>query len=411
MRIVIAPDKFRGSLDAAGVADALGAGVLDIDPEADVVAVPLADGGEGSVACALAAGWRPVSATVTGPVGNPVEATFAISPDGSSAMVELATASGIDVLPGGPGNPALDARSATSRGTGELILAALDAGCRRIVVAVGGSACTDGGSGMVRALGLQAYDAGGAPLPDGGGALLDCVRVDALRLDDRLADVEFVLAADVDTPLLGDRGSAAVFGPQKGASPSDVGYLDGALRRWADCLEVALPHTAGVRDRPGAGAAGGVGFGAMAILGAEMQPGASLLLDLTGFDALLTGADLVVTAEGSLDQQSLAGKTPVGVAARAASHGIPCVVVCGRNLLSESEIHENGFRAAYALLDIEPDPAQSMAAPIPLLRRLGAAIVQDHRIEAQSSNSSSSVRSESTPSDSSEPSDSPDSSA
>lgn len=385
-RIIVAPDKFRGSLDAAGVARALAAGIRSVIPDAVVVECPVADGGEGSVACAVAAGWEPRTRTVTGPVGIPIEASYAVSPDGATAMIELAAASGIDRLPLGPDGPVLDPRNATSRGTGELVVAALDDGCTSLVLAVGGSACTDGGAGLVAALGAGLYDASGASLPDGGAALEGLVRLELAGFDRRLGEVRVVLAADVDNPLLSRRGAAAVFGPQKGATMRDVADLDAALAHWANVVGDAVPGAGGTQDAAGAGAAGGVGFAAMAFLHATMRPGAELLLELIGFDELTDGASLVVTGEGSLDPQSLGGKTPIVVARHARERGIPVTAACGRNQLSHDEIRDAGFESVHAMLDLEPDPVRSMSAPRPLLERIGADIARAH-----SSNSSSSL--------------------
>jgi glycerate kinase len=282
---------------------------------------------------------------------------------GDTAVVELAEASGLHRLPGEP-SP-LDA---TSAGTGDVIAAAVRAGCRRIVLGVGGSACTDGGAGMLTALGARLLDGSGHELPFGGAAL---ARLASLDLSG-LSEVDIELAGDVDNPLFGPHGAASVYGPQKGASPDDVEVLDAALRHWAS---IAGPEFA---SRPGAGAAGGVGFAAMAVLGARMRPGIELLLDLLGFDAALAGAALVVTGEGSLDRQTLSGKAPAGVARAAAAKGIPCVAVSGRCLLSPAELAGANISAAYALTDLEPDPVRCMAEAAPLLRRLAHRVATDH---------------------------------
>ncbi|EOD59695.1 glycerate kinase, partial [Amycolatopsis vancoresmycina] len=252
--------------------------------------------------------------------------------------------------------------------TGDVIAAAVRAGCRRIVLGVGGSACTDGGAGMLTALGARLLDAAGRELPPGGAALSRLALLDLTGL----SEVDIELASDVDNPLYGPRGAAAVYGPQKGASAADVEILDAALRHWAS---IAGPSFA---ERPGAGAAGGVGFAAMAVLGARMRPGIELLLDLLGFDAALAGASLVVTGEGSLDEQTLSGKAPAGVARAAAAQGIPCVAVSGRCALSARDLAAAGISAAYALTDLEPDPARCMAEAAPLLRRLARRVAADH---------------------------------
>ncbi|MBL0705648.1 glycerate kinase [Sinomonas cellulolyticus] len=370
MKIVLAPDKFKGSLTAAGVADALAAGIRQVLPEAELVQVPVADGGEGTVSAALGAGFTPRRAVVAGPTGQPLTAEFAVS-DGPertrTAVIEMAAASGLDVLLGGT----LDALGATSLGTGQLIRAALDAGCRRIILGVGGSACTDGGAGMLAGLGARFTDDAGLDLPLGGAALARIAAADLSGLDTRLDGAQLTLAADVDNPLLGVRGAAAVFGPQKGASPSDVEALDAALARFAGILGEALgPAAAASKDIPGAGAAGGVGYAALA-LGAQRRRGIDVVVEFTGLRGKLAGADLVVTGEGSLDAQSLSGKAPVGVAAEAAAFGIPVVAVCGRSQLDAASRAKAGFASVHALTDLEPDVDTCIREAASLLRRLG----------------------------------------
>jgi glycerate kinase len=361
VKVLVAPDKFKGSLTAAEVASAVAAGLADVHPASDVRTLPVADGGDGTVEAAVAAGYRRVRVPARGPTGAPLTASYAVR--GDTAVVELAEASGLHRLPGEP-SP-LDA---TSAGTGDVIAAAVRAGCRRIVLGVGGSACTDGGAGMLTALGARLLDGSGRELPFGGAALTRLASLDLAGL----SEVDIELASDVDNPLFGPRGAASVYGPQKGASPDDVEVLDAALRHWAS---IAGPEFAA---RPGAGAAGGVGFAAMAVLGARMRPGIELLLELLGFDAALAGAALVVTGEGSLDRQTLSGKAPAGVARAAAAKGIACVAVSGRCLLSPAELAGANISAAYALTDLEPDPARCMAEAAPLLRRLARRLATDH---------------------------------
>jgi len=369
VRVVIAPDKFKGSLSADGVARAIAAGFDAVTPS-DIDLVPMADGGDGTVDAALRAGFSAVQCSVTGPDGVPVEATIAVG-DGT-AVVELATASGIALLP----RDGLLPLTATSRGTGELIRAALDAGCSRIVLGLGGSACTDGGAGLVAALGGKLLDAAGAELPDGGGALADLARIDLSGLDVRLHETELVVALDVDNPLLGSTGAAYTFGPQKGADPAQVAQLDAALATFAQVLSTALGRDLQEAiDTPGAGAAGGVGFAALAVLGATPQTGLELVADLVGLAERVRGADLVITGEGSLDRQSLSGKTPVGVARIARAGGVPAVVaVCGVSSLSPEEAGAGGIDAVWTLADLEPDVARSIANAAPLLARVGETI-------------------------------------
>ncbi|HJP74722.1 MAG TPA: glycerate kinase [Pseudonocardiaceae bacterium] len=367
--MLVAPDKFKGSLTAEQVATAIVAGIHDVRPGHAVRTVPVADGGDGTVDAALAAGFTRVDVSAHGPTGEPVEAAIAVR-DGV-AVVETAAACGLVRLPGGRRAP----MTATSFGAGDLVRAALDAGCRTIVLGVGGSASTDGGAGMLQALGAGVFDAGGVPLPFGGGSLGDVARVDMSTVDGRLVGAEIVLACDVDNPLLGPTGAAATFGPQKGADPGQVRQLDQGLARWAKVLGAATGRDAA--DAPGAGAAGGIGYAALAGLGAVRRPGIELLLELVGFDEQLAGAELVITGEGSLDEQTLHGKAPAGVADAARRAGIPVVAVAGRCLLTAERLREAGIAAAYPLSDLEPDPTRSMANAEQLVRQAGARIARD----------------------------------
>ena len=364
MRIVIAPDSFKGSLAADQAAGAIAAGIARARPDAEAVLRPVADGGEGTVAAALGAGYRPRRVRVSGPDGRPVAATFAL--DGTTAVVELAAAAGLGLLE----HPA--PLTATTRGVGELLRAALDAGARRIVLGIGGSATTDGGAGMLQALGVRLLDADGTDVPPGGGGLARLARLDATGLDPRLAGVDLVVASDVDNPLTGPSGAAAVFGPQKGASADDVARLDAALSRYA----AVLARDGGVRvaDVPGAGGAGGTAAGAM-LLGAHVVSGAGLVCDLVGLDTAVAGADLVITGEGSLDEQTLRGKAPAEVAARARGAEVPCVAMAGVVRLSAAQAADAGFAAVHALTDVEPDLARCLAAPAAVLADLAAAVL------------------------------------
>jgi glycerate 2-kinase len=364
--VVIAPDKFKGSLTAPQVAARIAAGLRAARPDVPLVTLPVADGGDGTVDAAVAAGFERVEAVVPGPTGEPVTASYAVR--GDVAVVELAEASGLRVLPGGR----LEPLTASSAGTGALIAAAVGRGAGHVVLGLGGSACTDGGAGMAAALGARLLDAEGRDLSPGGAALRDLDRIDATGL---IRGVTVVVASDVDSPLLGEHGAARVFGPQKGAGPADVEILEEGLASLAAVARRDLAVDAA--ERPGAGAAGGTGFGAMAFLDATVEPGITYLLDLLGFADRLPGARLVITGEGALDQQTLRGKAPAGVARAAAHAGVPVIAVAGRTLLTEEELHAAGFRHAYALTDLEPDPARSIADAGPLLERLSAGIADD----------------------------------
>jgi glycerate kinase len=363
--VVVAPDKFKGSLTAAQVGAALRAGLRAVRPDLDVRVLPVADGGDGTLDAAVGAGFRRVEVQVSGPLGEPVDAEIAVRDE--VAVVELALASGLVLVP----EEERDALAASSFGTGELVRAALDHGCTTIILGVGGSASTDGGAGLLQALGARFTDSSGEELPLGGGALLDLWQADLSELDWRLPGAEFVLASDVDNPLLGPRGAAHVYGPQKGASPDEVELLDVALGRLADAIDP------GAADLPGAGAAGGVGFAALSVLQATSSPGIDVVLDLIDFYAQLEGARLVITGEGRLDEQTLHGKAPAGVALAAADAGVPVVIVSGGRDLDDARLHAAGFTAAYTLTDIEPDVRVCIARPLPLLERLGRAIAED----------------------------------
>jgi glycerate kinase len=324
-RVVVAPDKFKGSLTAAEVAAGVADGLIRGGFAGEIEALPVADGGDGTVAAAVAAGFNRVELVVHGPVGKNVTASYALL--GDTAVIEAAQACGLTLLPRG----CLAPLTATSRGVGELILTATRMGAKRIVLGIGGTATTDGGAGLLQALGARLTDAKGRELPPGGAALASLAAVDLTGLRD-LAGVEFLLASDVDNPLLGTSGAAAVYAPQKGASPGEVRLLEAGLRRWANFAEAAVDGEVLVRDSPGAGAAGGIGFAALLFLGAQMRPGIELLLELASFGSRLDGARLVITGEGSLDAQSLHGKAPVGVARAAGAHSpaVPVVAVAGR---------------------------------------------------------------------------------
>lgn len=369
-RVLLAPDKFKGTLTAAEVAAHVAAGLRTVLPSVEVVTVPVADGGDGTLAAAEAAGFTLVPVRATGPTGMPVRTGYARR--GDEAVVELADVSGLARLPEGRLAPL----TATSRGTGEVIAAALDAGCRRVVVGLGGSACTDGGAGLLQALGARVSGRRGRALRDGGGSLADVVGLDLSGLHPGLARCELVVASDVDNPLTGREGAAAVYGPQKGAGPDDVEALDLGLSAWADVVARATGRD--LRDRPGTGAAGGVGFALLAVLGATMRPGAALVAELTGLADAVSAAELVVTGEGSLDEQTLRGKAPAAVAALARDKGVPAVAVAGRVRLTPDQLAAAGLRAAYALVDEASTPQEAFDAPGPLLERIGARIATEH---------------------------------
>ncbi len=323
MRVVVAPDKFKGSASAAAVAAALAEGVRDVVPSADCVCVPMADGGDGTVAGFLDGGATARTVRVTGPLGGPVEATYAR--EGTTAVVEMAAASGL-VLAGERREP----RRATTRGTGELLRDALDGGASRIILGIGGSATTDGGAGALAALGARFLDAQGGELEPVPAALEGLAKVDLRGLDPRPATIDLAIACDVDNPLLGPDGAAAVYGPQKGASPDDVAFLDGVLTRIADALSAATGRD--LRAVPGAGAAGGLGWALASACGARLERGVTLVAEVRGLAATLKGADLCLTGEGRIDEQTLHGKVVDGVAALARAAHVPAIVAFGGSI-------------------------------------------------------------------------------
>ena len=364
-RVLVCPDKFRGSLTAIQAAEAL-AGGLQSGGVSQPRILPVADGGEGTVDCCLAAGFTVFRRRVTGAYGHPVPVRVAIR--GPVAVIESAQACGLGAGPHGPSA----ALSATSFGVGELIRAALDAGCRRLVVGVGGTASTDGGAGLLQALGARLSDRHGHPAaPGGGGGLSALERADLSELDPRLAGCELIAATDVDNPLLGARGAAAVFAPQKGADRQVQAQLERGLVKLAGLLDrSAVPHLSGL---PGAGAGGGIAY-ALLRAGAQRVSGADTILEVLRFTDHASAADLVVTGEGSLDASSLGGKAPVTLARTAHRLGTPVVAVAGRSTLTPQQQREAGIDRVYQLLDLAGSTDRSMREAPLLLRRAGTDI-------------------------------------
>ena len=344
MKIVIAPDSFKDSLSAEKVADAIAAGLADALPHAHLVSCPMADGGEGTVEAIVAAGNGQLRRNhVQGPLGESVEAHWGWLPDSHTAIIEMAEASGLQRVP----LAQRDARISSTYGTGELIRAALDAGAQRIILAIGGSATNDAGAGALQALGLGLLDVERQPLAPGGLALSQLAHIELSGLDPRLADVRFEIAADVNNPLCGEHGASAIFGPQKGATPEHVQLLDQALGHFADHCAAVLPKD--VRDEPGSGAAGGLGFAAKAFFGAQFRAGVEVVAELVGLAEAVKGADLVITGEGRFDAQTLRGKTPFGVARIAQAQGVPVVVLAGTLGEGYQTLYAHGINAAFAV--------------------------------------------------------------
>ncbi|WP_105634792.1 glycerate kinase [Cronobacter dublinensis] len=345
-KIVIAPDSFKESLSAMDVATAIEAGFREIYPQATYVRLPMADGGEGTVEAMVAAtGGHIVQVPVTGPLGNRVEGFYGVLGDGETAVIEMAAASGLHLVPPAQRDP----RITTSFGTGELILAALDSGVKAIIIGIGGSATNDGGAGMMQALGVRFLDSQQRGLLPGGASLAALEHIEMSGLDPRLAHTTFTVACDVDNPLCGAKGASAIFGPQKGATPEVVAQLDAALRRFGTTLEAATGKS--IISAPGAGAAGGMGAALLGMLNAQLRPGIDIVTQTLGLAQAVRDADLVITGEGRLDSQSIHGKTPVGVARVAKQFQRPVVAIAGSLTPDYQVVHEHGIDAAFSVLD------------------------------------------------------------
>lgn len=345
MKIVIAPDSFKESMSAMEAARAIEKGFTKVLPDAEYVKIPMADGGEGTVQSLVdETGGEIIKETVTGPLGTEVEAFYGITGDKQTAVIEMAAASGIHLVPREKRNPLLT----TTKGTGELIRAALDRGVKQIVIGIGGSATNDGGAGMAQALGARLLDKDGNPVGFGGGELNKLYSIDLTQLDPRLKDVHIEVACDVDNPLTGERGASAVFGPQKGATPKMVSTLDANLVHYAQVVKDALGVD--VDQIPGAGAAGGLGAGLIAFLGASLKRGVDVVAEAVQLEKHMDQASLVITGEGKIDGQTIYGKTPVGVAKRAKKYGIPVIGIAG--VLGEGcdAVYSHGIDALFSIV-------------------------------------------------------------
>ncbi|AIN14674.1 MULTISPECIES: glycerate kinase [Yersinia pseudotuberculosis complex] len=346
MKIIIAPDSFKESLTAMQVAEAIEQGFSEIFPQAEYIKLPMADGGEGTVESMVAAtGGELVNVEVTGPLGAPVKAFYGWMGDGETAVIEMAAASGLHLVAPEQRNPLIT----TSYGTGELILAALNHGARKIILGIGGSATNDGGAGMMQALGVQLSDQQGKALTVGGAALVQLVDIDLSQLDDRLAQTDILVACDVDNPLCGAKGASAVFGPQKGATPERVQQLDAALQHYGEKIEQVTGKS--VINVAGAGAAGGMGAALFGLLNARLQPGIEIVTEALKLAAAVQEADLVITGEGRIDSQTIYGKTPVGVARVAKRFDIPVIAIAGSMAPDYEVVHQHGLDAVFSVLN------------------------------------------------------------
>jgi len=322
MKIVIAPDSFKGSLTAMEVSDAIEQGIREIFPEAEIVKIPMADGGDGTVQCLVnATGGKILREKVTGPLGNEVLASYGILGDKKTAVIEMAEASGLTLVPENKRNPLIT----TTYGTGQLIKSALGQGCRKMIIGIGGSATNDGGAGMVQALGAKLLDKDGEEIGFGGGELKKVFRIDTKCLDNRLSETKVLIASDVSNPLCGSQGASRIYGPQKGATPEVIEELDESLAYFAGIIKRDLNKD--VKDIPGAGAAGGLGAGLIAFLDAELRPGIEIIIEIVKLEQAIQDADLVITGEGKIDSQTIYGKAPIGVAKIAKKYNVPVIAV------------------------------------------------------------------------------------
>jgi len=345
MKIVIAPDSFKECLSALEVATEIEAGFREVFPDADYIKVPMADGGEGTVAAMVAAtGGALVEVMVTGPLAEPVRACYGVTGDGRTAVIEMAAASGLAHVAPQLRNPL----KTTSYGTGELIKAALDAGICHLIIGIGGSATNDGGAGMLQALGVKLLDSCGCEIGFGGGSLKELSRIDISGLDPRLKSCLIEAACDVDNPLTGPAGASVVFGPQKGATPAMVAELDACLAHYAGLIERDLGVK--VAQAPGAGAAGGMGAALLAFFGAVLRSGIDIVMETVGLEAAVRDADLVITGEGRMDSQTIHGKTPVGVARVARRYGKPVIGIAGSLADDVAVVHGYGIDAVFSVL-------------------------------------------------------------
>ena len=367
MKVVIAPDSYKGCLSALEVAKAMERGVLSVFPSAEVRKIPIADGGEGTVAALVTAtNGQLRQAEVTDPLGNKISAHWGVLGDGRTAVIEMAAASGLPLVP----KEKRDPRVTTTYGTGELIKAALAEGLAKIIIGIGGSATNDGGTGMARALGVRFLDAAGQEVAAGGGSLAEICQIDTTGLDHRLKNTEIVVACDVDNPLCGTRGASAVFGPQKGATPEMVQQLDAGLAKYASCARQATGRD--VAEKAGAGAAGGLGAGLMFFTPAQLKPGVEIVLDAVGFSDIVRDADFVITGEGRTDFQTAFGKAPVGVAKVAKTHGAPVFCISGGLGDGAEDVLAQGIDALMSICDRPLSLEECMAAGAQLIEPAAA---------------------------------------
>ncbi|WP_282935306.1 glycerate kinase [Paenibacillus sp. RC67] len=352
MKIVLAPDSYKGSLTAKDACDAMEQGIRRAIPDAEIVKVPMADGGEGTVRSLVDATDGSLhKVTVQGPLGSPVSAVYGILGDGITAVIEVAEASGLYLIDKENRNPLLT----TTYGMGELIRHALDQGCRSFIIGLGGSATNDGGAGMAQALGVKLLNKAGKPIGLGGEALSEIDSIDDAQMDSRIRDSRFIVACDVDNPLCGPNGASAVFGPQKGATPEMVNRLDSCLNQFAEVIRRDIGTD--IINLPGAGAAGGMGGGTVAFLNAELKPGVDIVIEAAQLEMHLKGTDLVISGEGQCDFQTERGKTPYGVAKAGQRNGVPCVLIAGSIGKGIECLYDSGVISVFSMVD-KPMPLE-----------------------------------------------------
>lgn len=369
MKYLVAMDSFKGNFSSYEAGSVVRSGILEAAPDAEVQIVPIADGGEGTVeAIVTGLGGEYVDAPATDALGRPVTARFGVA--GRIAVIEMAAASGLPLIE----KPLRDAKAATTYGTGELIRAALDCGCRDFIIGLGGSATTDGGHGMARALGVRFLDADGQDIGNGGGALGELASIDLSDLDARIRDCTFRIACDVENPLCGEHGSAAIFGPQKGATPEDVALLDRNLAHYARVLADTIGHD--YANVPGAGAAGGLSMGFMAFCGGKLEQGIDLVLDTIGFDEQAREADILISGEGATDYQTAYGKAPVGVCRRGAKYGKPGFIISGTLGRDYDAVYQSGVTSVVSTIVSAMTNEEAIAQSETLLRKAAVRLVR-----------------------------------
>ncbi|MDI3535001.1 MAG: glycerate 2-kinase [Thermosediminibacterales bacterium] len=371
MKIVVAPDSFKGSLTAKEVCDAVGNGIRRVFPDAEIIKTPMADGGEGTVETLVeSTGGKLVEQKVKGPLGEEINACFGILGDGKTAVIEMARASGLPLVPVHKKNPLIT----TTYGTGELIKSALDLGCRKFIIGVGGSATNDGGVGMAQALGIRFLDKEGKEIGFGGGSLDKLEKIDMSGIDERIQLSTFLVASDVDNPLCGEKGASATYGPQKGATPEMVKTLDKNLAHLAEIIKRDLGKD--IKDIPGAGAAGGLGAGLMAFCNAELRRGIDIIIEITHLENKMDEADLVITGEGQMDFQTIHGKTPYGVAKAAKKKGLPVAAIVGSIGEGAEVLYENGIDTIYSILEKPMSLEECIALADKLVERAAERLIR-----------------------------------